>query len=185
MSGYFPHNVDDYVHSGPLQLVWSETSGLCQLGHSFSSDYMYGDNYGYRSGLNASMVQHLQDIARSLEALSDLQNGDYVLDIGRNDATFLNSFSVLNLNKFGIDPSARKFQSFYKADPILCDCFFSADQYFAVASKPSKLITSIAMFYDLNDPIEFAKDIKKMLAHKRHLAFRAILLACHAQNELI
>ncbi|MEI9891982.1 MAG: hypothetical protein WDN45_17285 [Caulobacteraceae bacterium] len=55
------------VTRGPLELVWCPDSGLLQLGHSFDPQEMYGDNYGYRSGLNASMVRHLSQKIGFLE----------------------------------------------------------------------------------------------------------------------
>jgi 2-polyprenyl-3-methyl-5-hydroxy-6-metoxy-1,4-benzoquinol methylase len=77
---------------------------------------MYGDNYGYRSGLNASMVAHLARIARRLEVRANLIPGQTVLDIGANDGTLLRSYSVTGLKKIGIDPTIAKFSEFYEAE---------------------------------------------------------------------
>ncbi len=59
LTGVFPRSTDETLTSGPLELVWCPESGLLQLGHSYASSEMYGENYGYRSGLNQSMVDHL------------------------------------------------------------------------------------------------------------------------------
>ena len=67
---------------------------------------MYGDNYGYRSGLNKSMVRHLTQKIRELERLAELKPGDTVLDIGSNDATSLKAYSVPSISRIGIDPPA-------------------------------------------------------------------------------
>ena len=67
LTGVFPKSADEPVTSGPLELVWSPDSGLLQLAHSFDAAEMYGDNYGYRSGLNGSMVRHLTAKIRMLE----------------------------------------------------------------------------------------------------------------------
>ncbi len=61
LTGVFPKTVDQEVTSGPLGLVWCRDSGLLQLSHSYDLGEMYGENYGYRSGLNQSMVEHLQN----------------------------------------------------------------------------------------------------------------------------
>ena len=55
LSGVFPSNNEDIVSNGPLDLIWCPDSGLLQLKQSYSLEEMYGDNYGYRSGLNKSM----------------------------------------------------------------------------------------------------------------------------------
>ncbi len=59
LTGVFPKRQDEAITSGPLELVWCPDSGLLQLAHSFEPQEMYGENYGYRSGLNQSMVDHL------------------------------------------------------------------------------------------------------------------------------
>src|SRR3546814_2739159 len=85
LTGVFPKSADESVTVGPLELVWCPDSGLLQLKHTYESSEMYGDNYGYRSGLNQSMVDHLTSKIRYLERLIPLTTGDVVLDIGSND----------------------------------------------------------------------------------------------------
>ena len=87
LTGVFPKSPSEPVTKGPLDLVWSPSSGLLQLKHSYEPSEMYGDNYGYRSGLNQSMVDHLTNKVRYLERLAAPSSGDVVLDIGSNDCT--------------------------------------------------------------------------------------------------
>ena len=82
-----------------------------------------GDNYGYRSGLNASMVKHLQNKIRGLEKFVNLSENDLVLDIGSNDATSLKSYTV-SCKKIGIDPTSEKFKKYYTNDIIRVPEFF-------------------------------------------------------------
>ncbi len=89
LTGVFPKSSSEQITSGPLELVWCPDGGLLQLRHSYDPGEMYGLNYGYRSGLNQSMVNHLTEKVRYLERLADLKPGDRVLDIGSNDATTL------------------------------------------------------------------------------------------------
>ena len=83
LTGVFPRSAEESVTRGPLELVWCPDSGLLQLAHSYEPSEMYGDNYGYRSGLNQSMVNHLSDKVTYLERLNPLKSGDVVLDIER------------------------------------------------------------------------------------------------------
>ena len=92
LTGVFPRDEREEVTTGPLRLVWSPDSSLLQLAHSYDLGEMYGDNYGYRSGLNQSMVRHLTQKIRELERAVDLKPGDTVLDIGSNDATSLKAY---------------------------------------------------------------------------------------------
>ena len=94
LTGVFPRSTAEKVTTGPLRLVWCPDSGLLQLSHSYDLGEMYGENYGYRSGLNKSMVRHLTQKIRELEQLAELKPGDTVLDIGSNDATSLKAYSV-------------------------------------------------------------------------------------------
>ncbi|TCD11306.1 class I SAM-dependent methyltransferase [Oricola cellulosilytica] len=164
LTGVFPKSSSEPVTVGPLELVWSPSSGLLQLKHSYEASEMYGDNYGYRSGLNQSMVDHLTNKVRYLERLTSISAGDVVLDIGSNDCTTLKAYAVPDVRRIGIDPTGKKFASFYPDDVKLVSDFFSADAYRSVCDKGAKIVTSIAMFYDLEDPVAFARQVADVLA---------------------
>jgi len=163
LTGVFPRP-DEEIDRGPLELVWSPSSHLVQLKHTFEPTEMYGDNYGYRSGLNNSMVQHLVNKANYLIELSNLQPGDVVVDIGSNDCTTLKAFPDY-VKRIGIDPTIKKFSEYYPEEiPYVAD-FFSEESYRSVEKdKNAKLIMSIACFYDLDDPVSFVRDIRSVLA---------------------
>lgn len=164
LTGVFPKEADANISAGPLVLTWCTDCGLLQLKHSYPLDEMYGDNYGYRSGLNASMVRHLERKIRSLETFVRPDADDLVLDIGSNDATSLKAYCG-NFTKVGIDPTGSKFRQYYPDDATLIPDFFSAEAFFdAFPDRKAKIITSIAMFYDLEDPNAFVSDIASVLA---------------------
>ena len=163
LTGVFPKDVNEKVTCGPVDLVWCPDSGLLQMKQSYSLEEMYGDNYGYRSGLNASMVKHLQKKIKTLEHLANPSENDLVIDIGSNDATSLKAYNG-KFQKVGIDPTGIKFKDFYTDDLILIPDFFSAEKFKNIfPNKKAKIITSIAMFYDLEDPRLFVSDIEKCL----------------------
>src|SRR3546814_17975174 len=110
------------------------------------------------------MVDHLANKARYLERLAMPEAGDVVLDIGSNDATTLKAYSINGLNRIGINPTGRKFAEYYPPEIKLVPEFFSAAAYRSVVRKPAKIVTSIAMFYDLEDPIQFAREIESVLS---------------------
>ncbi|MGD0340083.1 MAG: class I SAM-dependent methyltransferase [Bacteroidales bacterium] len=164
LTGVFPKSTDEKITMGPLDLVWCPDSGLLQMKQSYCLDEMYGDNYGYRSGLNASMVLHLQQKIRFLERLAKLNNNDIVIDIGSNDATSLKAYSG-NHKKVGIDPTGTKFKEYYPSDDTLIPDFFNAEMFKTAFPKgKAKIITSIAMFYDLESPLDFVENIEQCLA---------------------
>jgi hypothetical protein len=165
LTGVFPRTTEQKVTSGPLELVWCPDSGLLQLKHSFSLTEMYGDNYGYRSGLNSSMVEHLKGKVRGLQRANPLAAGDWVLDIGSNDGTLLKAYEAPDIHRVGMDPTAHKFREFYPPEVHVVEDFFSADRFLDVSGgRRAKIITSIAMFYDLEDPGVFVRDIARALA---------------------
>lgn len=164
LTGVFPKSINETISKGPLDLSWCSSCGLLQMKQSYSLDEMYGDNYGYRSGLNSSMVKHLQQKVRTLELLAKPSDKDLVIDIGSNDATSLKAYSG-NFQKIGIDPTGKKFIEFYNNEISLIPDFFSAKVFNEkFPNKKAKIITSIAMFYDLENPNEFVKDIASVLA---------------------
>ena len=164
LTGVFPKSLDAQITTGPLRLVWCPTSGLLQLSHSYDLGEMYGENYGYRSGLNQSMIRHLSGKIRELETFAGLTGGDVVLDIGSNDATSLKAYATAGLTRIGMDPTGAKFSQYYTDGLRLIPDFFSASEYFKAGGQPAKVVTSIAMFYDLEDPIGFARQIEQVLA---------------------
>jgi hypothetical protein len=164
LTGVFPASPKEPVSQGPLELVWCRSCTLLQLAHSYEPSEMYGDSYGYRSGLNRSMTQHLTRKARGLEALVDLAPGDVVLDIGSNDGTLLAAYSTSPLRRVGIDPTAERFASYYPPDVEIVGDFFSATNFRAVSDALARIITSIAMFYDLESPVTFAREVRECLA---------------------
>jgi hypothetical protein len=165
LTGVFPRDPAQRVTKGPLDLVWCPDSGLLQMKQSYNLEEMYGMNYGYRSGLNQSMVDHLQNKVRHLQRLRPLSSGDLVIDIGSNDATTLKSYSVPGLRAVGIDPTGEKFREFYNDSISLIPDFFSADAFKAkFPGGRASIVTSIAMFYDLEDPGQFVADVASVLA---------------------
>ncbi|RYZ08848.1 MAG: class I SAM-dependent methyltransferase [Myxococcales bacterium] len=164
LSGVFPSSASEPLTAGPLELVWCPDSGLLQLNHSYDPEEMYGSNYGYRSGLNQSMVRHLQGKVRSLEALVKPRAGDVVLDIGSNDSTLLRSYSTSGLTRIGIDPTGKKFAQYYPEDIQLVPDFFSSQKFDQVSSRKARVVTSIAMFYDLENPVDFSRQVASVLA---------------------
>lgn len=164
LTGIFPKSPNQSVTKGPLDLVWCPDSGLLQMKQSYSLDEMYGDNYGYRSGLNSSMVRHLQQKIRTLEQMVKPDDADLVIDIGSNDATSLKAYTG-KFRKVGIDPTGKKFKQYYTDDITLIPDFFSFKEFEAkFPNDKAKIITSIAMFYDLEKPMAFVKDIEAVLA---------------------
>ncbi|MCG3769503.1 MAG: hypothetical protein JW384_00627 [Nitrosomonadaceae bacterium] len=164
LTGVFPKSPTQKVNSGPLELVWSRTSRLLQLSCSFEAGDMYGENYGYRSGLNQSMVTHLTNKISYLESKYGVAAGDCVIDIGSNDATSLKAYKTPGLRRIGVDPTGSKFAEYYPADIKLIADFFPAPALReAVGNSRAKIITSIAMFYDLDDPVAFAQNIADTL----------------------
>ncbi len=168
LTGIFPKKKDTNITKGPLRLVkcmGDDACGLLQLENSYSLDEMYGENYGYRSGLNASMVAHLNNKVEKIIGLVNLNEGDLVVDIGSNDSTTLQAYPSSGLTLVGIDPTGTKFQEYYPSHVQLIPDFFSSsllkDQF---PGKKAKVITSFSMFYDLESPMSFMQEIYDVLA---------------------
>ncbi len=171
LSGVFPARSAPDPSLSPLELIkcgetaGRGTCGLVQLRHNASLREMYGSTYGYHSSLSPTMVSHLKGKVSDLLRRVDPQPGDAVLDIGCNDGTLLNFYAPRKLFRVGMDPSSRKFLSNFQKDiKVICD-FFSAEKAAAAAGgRQFRIITSIAMFYDLDDPMAFMRQIRSLLA---------------------
>ena len=171
LTGVFPKSKTEHITSGPLELAKcrdghnANACGLVQLKHSYDHREMYGDNYGYRSGLNKSMVNHLYKKVKKIEAFIQLTHGDLVIDIGSNDSTLLQAYRQDGLLRVGIDLTGEKFKKYYPEHVYLIPDFFSAKSVKKnFGNKKTKVVTSIAMFYDLESPMDFAQQICEILA---------------------
>ncbi len=134
--------------------------GLLQLGHSIPAEILYA-NYWYRSATNQTMRDHLTEIARSGWELVR-QEHSRVLDIGCNDGTLLKTYPA-SVERWGFDPSDIA-QEIEEPIEVVGTVFPSSQGRARIGDKKFDVITSIAMFYDLQDPIGFAKDIKSFLS---------------------
>ncbi|HEX5221732.1 MAG TPA: class I SAM-dependent methyltransferase [Verrucomicrobiae bacterium] len=153
----------------PLELVRCDPDkdqgacGLVQLRHSVPPRILYR-SYFYRSGINQSMRDHLAGITRFAEDTVKLHAGDLVVDIGCNDGTLLKSYRTGGLRILGIDPATNIVEYARKNGVQVVNDFFSADALRSVYPyERPKVITSIAMFYDLENPHKFVGDIKAVL----------------------
>ena len=169
LTGVFPRDKGAKVTSGPLHLVkcfgGDEACGLLQMEHSYDLVEMYGENYGYRSGLNTSMVAHLNNKVKRILGLVEFREGDLVIDIGSNDSTTLKAYPSSGLVLVGVDPTGVKFHKYYPQHIQLIQDFFSAALVKArFPEKKAKVVTSFSMFYDLEDPMGFMRQVYDVLA---------------------
>ena len=170
LTGVFPKvRAPDAATTGPLALVKcvgdEHCCGLVQLAYSYDLSELYGLNYGYRSGLNKSMVAHLRSKVDRILSMTTLHPGDLVVDIGSNDGTTLAAYPQRDLNLVGVDPTGIKFASYYPKHVQLIPDFFSTKIIKArFPGKKAKVITSFSMFYDLERPVDFMKNIHEVLA---------------------
>ena len=156
----------DLRRAYPLELVRCAALGKCglvQLRHSIQPSLLYCD-YGYRSGINESMRSNLAEIVRKAEELVRLKRADTVLDIGCNDGTLLSSYQTQGIDRLGFDPAENVARSARQNGFEVVIDFFSAQAFRKVRPNvKAKVITSIAMFYDLESPADFVRDVASIL----------------------
>ncbi len=135
--------------------------GLVQLRHTFPGDLIYRE-YWYRSGINQTMRDALKDVIEGAGHFVDLIPGDTVVDIGCNDGTLLNSYTQNFIDRIGFDP-VENIRGEKENFRRVVDFFNRRSFEKACPTKKAKVITSIAMFYDLDDPNTFVSDIASIL----------------------
>jgi NDP-4-keto-2,6-dideoxyhexose 3-C-methyltransferase len=151
--------------TAPLELVLCCRCRLLQLKHTVPADAMY-QNYWYRSGTNQTMRNALADISGTAEELIHLRDGDSVLDIGCNDGTLLASYRTPGICKIGFDPAENLALFSRQVAHHLIIGFFEAGAFLRdpnLSNLRPKIVTSIAMFYDLEEPRRFLSDIKEIM----------------------
>jgi 2-polyprenyl-3-methyl-5-hydroxy-6-metoxy-1,4-benzoquinol methylase len=136
--------------------------GLLQMERSVPPEVLYSQ-YWYRSGTNHTMRSHLKGIADEARAIVR-KKAARVLDIGCNDGTLLKAYPG-SFVKFGVDPSDVA-QGVGGGITVIQDIFPSKELVSRAKGKKFDIITSIAMFYDLEDPVHFTRSIAEILAPK-------------------
>lgn len=155
---------EDQEHvTAPLVLAECGDCHLVQLQHTSNLDLLYRQ-YWYKSSLNKSMVAALQDIIDNIECRIELQPGDTVVDIGVNDGTMISQYHTPGLFKVGFDPALNLAEDAKNNCDLFYNTYFGDDSVNLESIPPAKVITAIAMFYDLENPHEFLERIKPILA---------------------
>jgi hypothetical protein len=148
----------DLVHvlpKAPLRLARCNVCGLLQLADSIEPDLVYR-KYWYRSGINSSMQTALLNLVRDAQAWHT--SGKW-LDIGANDGTLL-KFVPRSFEKYACEPAYDFTSDLHKiADSVMADYFKASPE-----TRNAKVITSAAMFYDVDQPDGFVEDIAQTLA---------------------
>ena len=167
LSTRFPDSNEPDAEILPLNLVQCQNikCNLVQLTHDYDFDDLYRKGYGYRSGINKTMRNHLNEIVQQLVSEVELKDNDTVLDIASNDGTLLKIYDNPNINLVGIDPTIKQYKKFYpQKKTYLSSEFFTKEIFLSISpTKYAKLISSIAVFYDVPDPNLFANDIASIL----------------------
>ncbi len=145
-----------------LDLYICKKCDLIQLKKLPKLGDMYGKNYGYRTSLSQLMINHIKEKFDRIKKEKRIRN---ILDIGCNDGTFLNYFAkTKNYKLYGIDPSAEKFKNYFNKRINLTVDYFSKKNILNKYGKVKfDIITSFAMFYDIEDPNTFVADIENLL----------------------
>jgi SAM-dependent methyltransferase len=150
----------------PMVLTYCDRCDLVQLRDTTNPDLMFADTYWYRSGINETMRAALADIAHEAEEIADLQPRDAVLDIGANDGTLLLSYTRPDIVKVACEPANNLLPILWRLEKEgKIDVIFST--YFSAPKNPLpiyKAVTAVACVYDLDEPLTFLKDVKKVLA---------------------
>lgn len=150
----------------PIELVICNECTLVQQCYSAPQDFLYSQNYWYRSGVTETMRSQLQDIIFSCFDEVPMSKNDVILDIGANDGTMLN-FAKDRCITVGIDPAKNLFESLQKNCDYSANSFWNAEAYSRLARQSGlpkpKIVTAIGMFYDLEDPLSFVRDISETM----------------------
>ena len=149
----------------PLDLVLCTACKLLQLRHTVPPDTLYR-NYWYRSGTNSTMREALADITHQAERLVRLRAGEVVLDIGCNDGTLLGSYRTQGIVRVGFDPAQNLTEYARQVADTVVPTFFDAGAFSEVTSlrgRRPRVVTSIAMFYDLESPNRFVADVRAVM----------------------
>ena len=162
-TGKFPKSNKVNISKTPLAISMCLVCKFVQLSHDFNNNYLYNLEYGYESGINSTMKNHLTKFVKKVSKLKKIKKDSLVVDIASNDGTLLNAYKN-NPTKVGIDPILNRFKRNYKRIKYKIPNFFSYAEFAKLKiKKKADIITAFAVFYDIKDPNKFLSDIKMCL----------------------
>lgn len=147
-----------------LELTLCSDCGLLQSAYPAPEKDRLYQTYWYRSAVNSMMRSALRSITRSVENMHLLRPDDIVLDIGANDGTLLRSYTSRDIRRVGFEPAENLLSDARAGTDIIINDYFGTIGYQTEVKEPAKVITSVAMFYDVDDPHSFIRDIAAILA---------------------
>ena len=176
----FFHNIPKkYLH-----LLMCTKCKLVQLDRNFNLKYLYGKDYGYRTGINKTMTSHVKKTVKKCLTLVNLRANDHVLDIASNDATMLNSYPK-NIVTVGVDPLVNKYKKYYSKINYKISSFFQIANIKKLNLKKNfKVISALSVFYDLRDPNKFIREVKEILDEKGIFILEHADLYCIIKNNI-
>jgi len=158
----FPIYGDWSTLKTPIIICKCDNCHLVQLRQTTFNKELYEYEYGYRSGISNTMRQHLQDYQKEILSIAKPLSTDTVIDIGSNDSTMLQLYPS-TMNRLGVDPTGKQFIDYYGSVSLIPTYFTRENVRSVYPTLKAKIISSISMFYDLPDPVQFAKDIYSLL----------------------
>jgi hypothetical protein len=165
-TGKFPKNKKKNIPKTEIKLDICKNCNLVQINKKFDLKYMYNQDYGYRTGINSTMTLHIRNVVDELSKRIKFKRKDIVLDIASNDATLLNFYNK-KLVRIGVDPLVKKYKNYYKEINYYYSNFFKKNLLPAhIIKKKIKAITAFSVFYDLENPNLFLKDISEIIDPK-------------------
>lgn len=162
-TGKFPKSKNIDIPKEEIKLIMCSSCKLVQISNNFSLSYMYNQDYGYRTGINQTMSNHVKKLIGKINKITKIKRSDIVLDIASNDGTLLNCYSP-KITKIGVDPLVKKYINNYKNVQYKYSTFFRKKLLSkTIINKKIKIITALSVFYDLKKPNIFLKEISNII----------------------
>ena len=148
----------------PLKTVFCEDCSTFQIKHNVPKEIMYED-HTYLSGANKSMEKHFLGVSKKASTIHN-PSAKFVVDIGSNDGTLLNTYKKLGLNVLGVEPCEKISKKAIDIGiPTIID-FFNEKIAVDIINNHGKadIISAANVFYHVEELHDIAKGIKKLLA---------------------
>jgi NDP-4-keto-2,6-dideoxyhexose 3-C-methyltransferase len=166
-TGKFPKNEKIDIPKEEIKLIMCSSCKLVQISKNFSLSYMYNQDYGYRTGINHTMSNHVKKLVKKINNIFNLKKDNVVLDIASNDGTLLNYYPP-KIIKVGVDPLVNKYKKNYKNIDYKYSSFFEKKLLDKkILQKKIDVITALSVFYDLKEPNIFLKQISNIINQRK------------------
>ena len=161
----------------PLRVWFCHDCTTVQIDHTVPKEEMFAE-YCYVSGTTMTLRTHFQNTTDRLVKKLALKTGDFIVDVGSNDGTWLKTYVKYGIKATGVGPACNLAAQANKEGADTLNAFFNiaaAEEILSTRGAP-KLVTAAGVFFHLEELHSATEGVAKLIGDVGTFCVQAIYL---------